>query len=67
MSSLIGFHLSDPSHDFDSPESKELLRCIIAKQGVGLTGDEPACVFNSYLPAGNAKKIPAMLEQRGGN
>jgi hypothetical protein len=58
---MSGFHLSDPSHDFDRPESRELLSRIIAKQGVGLTGHDLACVFNSYLPAGTAQECCAYL------
>lgn len=55
------FRLSDPHHDFDHPESRELLAGIIAKQGVGLTGHDLACVFNSYLPAGTAQECCAYL------
>ncbi len=58
---MARFHLSDPSHDFDRPESRELLSRIIAKQGVGLTGHDLACVFNSYLPAGTAQECCAYL------
>lgn len=55
------FHLSDPGRDFTNPESRELLRGIVAKQGEGLTGYELACVFNGYLPAGTAAECCAYL------
>lgn len=58
---MPGFLLSDPHKDFTHPESRELLRGIIAKQGVGLTGYELACVFNGHLPAGTAAECCAYL------
>lgn len=56
-----GFTLSDPHWDFRHPESQELLRGIVAKQGVGLTGYDLRCVFNGYLPAGTAAECCAYL------
>ena len=58
---MPAFHLSDPHKDFTHPESQELLRGIIAKQGAGLTGYELACVFNRHLPAGTAAECCAYL------
>lgn len=58
---MPGFLLSDPHKDFTHPESRELLRGIIAKQGVGLTGYELACVFYGHLPAGTAAECCAYL------
>lgn len=58
---MPGFLLSDPYRDFTHPESRELLRGIIAKQGVGLTGYELACVFYGHLPAGTAAECCAYL------
>lgn len=58
---MSAFHLSDPHKDFTHPESRELLRGIIAKQGVRLTGYELACVFNGHLPAGTAAECCAYL------
>jgi hypothetical protein len=56
-----GFTLSDPHWDFRHPESLELLRRIVDKQGVGLTGDDLLSVFNGYLPAGTAAECCAYL------
>lgn len=58
---MSGFRLSDPYKDFTNPESRALLHSIIAKQGVGLTGYELACVFNGHLPAGTAAECCAYL------
>lgn len=58
---MSGFTLSDPHWDFRHPESQELLRRIVAKQGVGLTGHDLSCVFNGYLPAGTAAECCAYL------
>ena len=58
---MPGFTLSDPHWDFRHPESQELLRGIVAKQGVGLTGDDLLSVFNGYLPAGTAAECCAYL------
>ena len=58
---MPAFHLSDPHKDFTHPESQDLLQGIIAKQGVGLTGYELACVFNGHLPAGTAAECCAYL------
>lgn len=55
------FHLSDPHNDFSHPESRELLRCIIAKQGVGLSGYELCCIFNGRMPAGTPAECCAYL------
>ena len=58
---MSGFTLSDPHWDFRHPESQEMLRRIVAKQGVGLTGDDLLSVFNGYLPAGTAAECCAYL------
>lgn len=58
---MPGFYLSDPNKDFTHPESQELLRNIIAKQGVELTGYELCCVFNGHLPAGTPAECCAYL------
>jgi hypothetical protein len=58
---MSGFTLSDPHWDFRHPESQEMLHRIVAKQGVGLTGDDLLSVFNGYLPAGKAAECCAYL------
>ena len=58
---MSSFTLSDPHWDFRHPESQELLRGIVAKQGEGLTGYDLSCVFNGYLPAGTAAECCAYL------
>lgn len=55
------FSLSDPYTDFDSPEDQEMLRCIESKQGVGITGYDLMCVFQSWLPAGTPRECCAYL------
>ncbi len=55
------FYLSDPHRDFTHPESRELLRCIIAKQGVELSGYDLCCVFNGHMPAGTPAECCAYL------
>ena len=58
---MAGFHLSDPWGDFTSEEDHAYLLSIEAKQGIGLTGAELHCVFQSYLPAGTAQECCAYL------
>lgn len=58
---MNSFSLSDPNRDFYSPEDQEYLRSIEAKQGVGLTGIDLHCVFQSYLPAGTTPECCAYL------
>jgi hypothetical protein len=48
------FALSDPHWDFRHPESQEMLRRIVNKQGENLTGSDLLTVFNGHLPAGTA-------------
>ena len=58
---MPGFSLSDPYADFTSPEDQEMLRRIEAKQGVGITGYDLMCVFQSWLPAGTPRECCAYL------
>ena len=58
---MCDFSLSDPYTDFDSPEDQEMLRRIEAKQGVGITGGDLMCVFQSWLPAGTPRECCAYL------
>ena len=49
---MPSFHLSDPSHDFDSEEERAWLDAIAAKQGRGITEHDLHWIFQGYLPAG---------------